>query len=505
MKKRYLVLLSLVVAALLSGCEAVKKSPYPEVAKYLENRYERKFEIEEISDEGTIYYSARPEDRPELEFKVVPVGTDYTNAGFDDTYPTVFVLNEAGKLGLSLEAGEGDKELVASIDGYAQIEALSETLSSLAAAYAEAGLPAHFTSGTVKSGWNCADIRVDIRTPELEGYEPAVIHIPDSRQISDSHINDSERIRERIESDYVAYICRYYLGDPLDYLTQDAVTAFYADADGLTVKTTETMTEYPNLSMSLNFAELYRLAEEEGWNPSIAQNSFSITANEQTSWFFLEFEEAADEGAGTTARVYWEAEETGERLPAWGDYDYTPEIIDWHVIEERTGCSFSRGLLLQEDNERKEKNKAQLNEFLNSGTLTSLGSSVEIGNWAVTVTDAEETGRISGGSMYFEADSGKAFVRVDMNIVNQGTERVRFLPTVITSDDLMVQLATSGGLQYSPVALLGGGDMTGSALEAGESKSGFIVFHVSQELMETEEHLLLLLSIGNETKAVQIK
>ncbi len=47
--------------------------------------------------------------------------------------------------------------------------------------------------------------------------------------------------------------------------------------------------------------------------------------------------------------------------------------------------------------------------------------------------------------------------------------------------------------------------MTGASLEAGETKSGYIVFHVSQDLMDTEEHVLLLLTIGKETKAVQIK
>lgn len=504
MKKRCHVILFCAVAALLSGCAAGEKSPYPEVSEYLENRYNQKFELEEISGEASAYYKAIPKENPELEFKVFPVGPEYTNKGFDDTYPTVFVLNEAKKLGLPLEPGTTEKELVAAIDGYAGIEALSRTLSELAAAYAEAGLPAEFTLGTVSNGWNCADIRVELRTPDLKGYEPAVIHIPDDRQIANRHINDSDQIARRIGDDYVACICQYYLGDPLDYLTQDAVTAFYTDTDGLTVETDDGATEYPQLSTKLHFAELYRLSEDEGWNPQAAQDSFSITSNEQTSWFFLEFEEETNERGRTetVARVYWAESETGDRQPACGEYD-TPDIIDRELIEARTGCRLSRGLLLQAEETRRAGNREELESYLSDAR--PIGDSTEIGNWTITVTAATEVGKITSGSMYFEPDEGKSFFRIDMDITNHGTKDSDFLPMVIMSDELMVELAISSGLQYAPVSLLGGGDLTGSTLAPGETKSGFIVFQTSQSLMETEDHILLLLRIGIETRAVLIK
>ena len=508
MKNRCHIILFMAAATLLSGCSAEKKSPYPEVTKYLNNTYEQKFDLTEVSDGNTVYYKATPKEHPELEFKIVPAGTDYTNKGFDDTYPAIFVLNEARKLGLSPEPGDTDKELVISVDSYVQIEELSESLAQMAAAYAEAGMPAKFTLGTVEEGWNCADIRVEIRTPDLEGYEPVIIHIPDSRQIADEHINDQERIADRIGSGYIAYICQYYLDDPLDYLTQDAVTAFYADAGGLTVKTDETATEYPYLNTDLHFAELYHLAEAEGWNPQAAQNNcFSITANDQTSWFFLEFEEDEKERGGTqiTAHVYWAEEETGERLPACDEWGYHPDVIDQKLIEERACCDLSPGLLLQEAAARREENKKELDGYLSSGNVKPLGSAVEIGSWTVTVTDAAETGKITSGSMYFEPDAERSFLRIDMDITNRSSEGVRFLPTVVMYDELMVQLIVSNGLKYSPVSLLGGGDLTGSALDAGETRSGFIVFQVPENLMKTEDTILLLLQIGAETQAIQIQ
>ena len=166
--------------------------------------------------------------------------------------------------------------------------------------------------------------------------------------------------------------------------------------------------------------------------------------------------------------------------------------------------SMASGLTLQKAEERKEENREKFEGYLNSGA-GPVGSGVEIGNWAITVKTAEMTGRITSGSMYFDADEGKEFVRVDVDVANQGTEKESFLPMVIMSDELLVELATSSGHKYTPVDLLGGGDMTGASLEAGETKSGYIVFHVSQDLMDTEEHVLLLLTIGKETKAVQIK
>lgn len=502
-----LIILSMAAAALLSGCSAEQQSPYPEVSNYLDNTYAQDFELTEVSDGNTVYYKAFPKEHPELEFKIVPAGTEYTNKGFDDTYPTVFVQNEAKKLGLSLEPGNTDKELVASIDSYAQIEELSETLAEIATAYTEAGLPAKFTSGTVQNGWNCADIRVELCTPDMEGYEPTVIHIPDRKQIADRHINDKEAIADRIGDGYITYICQNYLGDPLDYLPQDAVTAFYADADGLTIESGESATEYPYLTVNLHFAELYRLAEAEGWDPQAAQNSFSIAANGQTSWFFLEFENDENERGimETTAHVYWAEDETGERLPACDEEGYHPDVIDQKLIEERAGCELSPGLLLQESAARREKNKEELDGYLSSGNVKSLGSNVEIGNWVVTVTDATETEKISSGSMYFEPDTGRSFLRIDLELTNQAAEREHFLSPVIMYDELMVQLAVSSGLQYSPVSLLGGGDLTGNALDAGETKSGFIVFQVSENLMETEDTILLLLRMGSETQAIQIK
>ncbi len=494
-------------AALLSGCGALKKSPYPEVSEYLENLYEQKFVIEEISEGGSVSYKASPKDRPDLSFKVVPAGEEYTNTGFDDTYPAAFVLSEAEKLGLHLEPGEGDKEFVVSVDGYEEVAALSESLSKIAKAYEAAGLPAKFTLGSVDNGWNCADIRVEIKGPEMKGYEPEVIHIPDSRQIGHTDINDVDQINERIGSGYVSNICQYYLGDPLDYLTQDAVTAFYADEGGMTLTTGDDVTEYPYLSMdSLHFGEIYRLAQAEGWEPSVEQGSFSITVNGLTSRFFLEFEDNAEDAGGEqTARVYWEAQETGERQPAWGDYTYEPGVICREVLEERTGSSMESGLTLQKAEERREENREKFKGYLSDGALGPIGSSVEIGNWSITVKTAEETGRITSGSMYFDPDEGKEFVRIDVDIANQGTEEESFLPMVIMSDELMIELATSSGHKYTPVDLLGGGDLTGARLEAGETKSGFIVFHVSQNLLDTEEHALLLMTIGEETKAVQIK
>ena len=185
----------------ISGCSAIGgKSPYPEVEQYLKNRYGGKFEIEEVAENGTpVYYQVVQKDGEKLEFEVFPVGEEYTNKGFDDTCPVAFVMKKAEDMGLVLEPGTEEKELVATVDGYGEIEELADKLAQIAKAYEEAGLPARFTTGTVGDGWNSANIRVEIRGFSPEGYHPGVIRIPDS--VTGFH--DQESMELYLEQNYL--------------------------------------------------------------------------------------------------------------------------------------------------------------------------------------------------------------------------------------------------------------------------------------------------------------
>ena len=217
----------------LSGCSAIGgKSPYPEVEQYLKSRYGGKFQIEEAPGEGTeVSYQVVQKDGEKLEFLVYPVGEEYTNKGFDDTLPVAFVMKKAREAGLALEPGEGEKELIVTVGSYGEIGELAEKLADMADAYQEAGLPAQFTRGTVGDGWNSANVRVHIRDFEPEGYEPGVIRIPDS--VTGFH--EREEMQEYLETNYLTFLERYYLGEIPADVPEEALQELRGETRGITL------------------------------------------------------------------------------------------------------------------------------------------------------------------------------------------------------------------------------------------------------------------------------
>ena len=119
--------------------------------------------------------------------------------------------------------------------------------------------------------------------------------------------------------------------------------------------------------------------------------------------------------------------------------------------------------------------------------------------------DMEETKRIDTSSMYFEADDGRVFLRLDMEIENLGDQKEAFLKTIATQDDLLIHLVTSGGHRYIPVDLMGMADLTSASLEPGEVKSGALVFHIAEEIPELDDHIFLALKAGDQSQIFRIK
>lgn len=279
----------------LSGCSGIGgKSSYPEVEKYLKSRYGGKFRIEEVTVDGAVFcYQVTQKDGEQLTFDVFPAGEEYTEAGFDDTCPVAFVQKKAEEMGLVLEPGTGEKELVATVDGYGELEELAGKLAEIADAYEKADLPAKFTKGTVGDGWNSANIRVEIRNFSPEGYRPGVIRIPDS--ITGFH--DKESMEQYLEKNYLTYLDRYYLGEIPADVPEEAFQMVAEDENGITVISGDRTTEYPALEYNeLYFAQVYRMACEEGWEPEAEGNSFTIPRGEESFRFELVFEERTDLG-----------------------------------------------------------------------------------------------------------------------------------------------------------------------------------------------------------------
>ncbi len=506
----------------ISGCSAMGgKSPYPEVEQYLKNRYGGKFEIEEVAENGTpVYYQVVQKDGEKLEFEVFPVGEEYTNKGFDDTCPVAFVMKKAEDMGLVLEPGTEEKELVATVDGYGEIEELADKLAQIAKAYEEAGLPARFTTGTVGDGWNSANIRVEIRGFSPEGYHPGVIRIPDS--VTGFH--DKESMEQYLEQNYLIYLDRYYAGEIPADVPEEAFEAVRKEEKGLTVFSGERATEYPYLERNqLYFGQAYRLACEEGWEPQAGENSFTLAKGEESYQFELVFEENEDlskereefrysgdwtprgHAIDKKPAVYWRQVGTEERTLAAPEPSASEGSISAEILEQITGTEIEYGLELQAAQERIQEIQKEAKEYLLRSDRKQQGESVEIADWRIALSGMEQARRLETDIMYFEADEDMTFLRFHLDVENLGSEKEVFIRPVAAYEDLLTYLVTSGGHRYIPVNLVGMTDMTSIAIEPREVASSGLIFHVRESVLQEDEHIFLVFMANGESRVFQIR
>lgn len=493
------------IALWLCGCTV--KSSYPEVEQYLKSRFGGKFRIEEVTENGDVYYQVTQADGEKLSFKVYPVGDEYTRSGFDDTCPVVFVTERAQEAGLVLEPGDSEKELITTIQGFEEMEGLAETLAGIADAYREAELPAKFTEGTVGEGWNCADIRIQIQGFSPEGYQPCVVRIPDSM----AGFRTKEEIQQYLESNYLTYLSCYSLEELPGDIPEDALATVNGETNGITLEYEDRAVEYPDLDYNnLYFAQVYRMAGKEGWEIEAEDQAFTITSNEQDFRFEIDFEETEEGqrsrlGSGLEPAVYWYPPDGAGRAPASYEYAQSRATISPEILEQIIGVQIHSGLKLQEKQERSQEIQEEVNGYLLRSDIKQPGESAEILNWRVTLMKAEERKRIESSSMYFDADEGKVFLRLDMEVENLGDQKESFLKTIATQDDLLIHLITSGGHRYIPVDLIGMTDLTSVSLEPGETKSGCLVFHIAEEIPAEDDDIFLALKAGEKSQIFRIK
>ena len=130
---------------------------------------------------------------------------------------------------------------------------------------------------------------------------------------------------------------------------------------------------------------------------------------------------------------------------------------------------------------------------------------MEIADWRITLNQVEEMKRLETSSMYFEADEGKIFARLDMSVENQGKKKRQFLEMIGTSEDLSVHLISSGGHRYIPVDMIGMTDLASVSVEPGAAENGGLIFHIGENIFREDEHIFLTLEAGGESRGFRIK
>lgn len=389
----------------------------------------------------------------------------------------------------------------------------------MADAYQEAGLPAQFTRGTVGDGWNSANVRVHIRDFEPEGYEPGVIRIPDS--VTGFH--EREEMQEYLETNYLTFLERYYLGEIPADVPEEALQELRGETRGITLISGDETREYPELeSNELFFAQVYRLAQKEGWEPEADGNVFTIARGEDKYRFELVFEEKEDKGDRAKYKysgswqplghasdrepvVYWSKEGEEDRTPARSDFSGEKASISADILEQIAGVEIEAGLKLQKAQERVQEIQEEADGYLLRSDVKPMGETVEIAGWRITLNQVEEKKRLETSNMYFEADEDKIFARMDMDVENLRTEKARFLETIVTKEDLLIHLVSSGGHRYIPVDLIGMADLSSVSLEPGEVRNGGLIFHIGENILEEDEHVFLVFKAGDESRVFRIK
>lgn len=481
-------------------------------------KYRGEFQIEEVTKGDAVSYRVCQKDGEKLEFTVYPAGDEYTSEGFADTCPVAFVLKKAGELGLVLEPGDRENELIITVDGFEEIGELTKKLVQISNAYRQAGLPSDFTKGTVGDGWSSADIRVEIREFAPAHYRPGFVQIPDC--IVDCHFQKTTQ--KYLENNYLTYLNRYYLGEIPKDVPEDALKEVNKDCEGITIAYGDRTVEYPKLDKdSLYFAEVYRLALQEGWEPVAEENAFTITAGERSCRFELVFEEKETvqrkrqyltswdtSGYDDNKRpvVYWYEPETGERKPAALSPDQDKACISAEILEEITGADLKRGLKLKEAKEQRQEMQGAIGRYLNGADVMQPGDTAEIANWRVTLKQVEGKNQIDyeNDNIYHEARKGMILVSLKMDVENKGTMEKRFIESFAGPDDLRVSLLSFGGESYMPASLLGKISLADACIEPKAVFSNQLVFEIPEHVWN-EEQILLVMERRDERQIFLIK
>lgn len=111
------------------------------------------------------------------------------------------------------------------------------------------------------------------------------------------------------------------------------------------------------------------------------------------------------------------------------------------------------------------------------GNALSLGESVELGDWSISVTAFELSTKLSDKLFSYAPDEGNQYAVVSVSVANNGAEADTFLPSFGFGDDIFAKIMYDKQYTYSSTNLLTyDADLHDEFLNPLSSATGVIVF-----------------------------
>lgn len=137
----------------------------------------------------------------------------------------------------------------------------------------------------------------------------------------------------------------------------------------------------------------------------------------------------------------------------------------------------------------------------------NVGDSVVLKDWEIIVTDFKIVDSISENYGKFSPDEeGNKYAQVFVSVTNNGKQTDRFLPSYGYGDDVNAKLLYGDGYEFSATNLLGySNEMHDSTINPLSSKTGEIVFNISEVVANSEDEILLQFNSGNDTIQFKVR
>lgn len=132
-----------------------------------------------------------------------------------------------------------------------------------------------------------------------------------------------------------------------------------------------------------------------------------------------------------------------------------------------------------------------------------IGDTVKTDKWEITVKSLSSTDKISVGYGSYRPDEGDKYVMVELSAKNISKESETFLPSLVSSKDIMAVLMYED-YTFKASKLVGyNEDMLATSVNPLSEKTGIIVFDIASDVADKTSELKIVFTENNKTYTVK--